>query len=739
MNGRLEIPMTGFRSARVISLVGVLAVIVARPAAAQWTPPMGIPTPPFGISEQAPAPNIFVDEANGDDGNPCTAAKPCATIPRSLAAGSVVSVIGQYTFAHSSPNTIVANGTASKPVFIEGGQLTSGDNELSGTYVIVEKGVSGGLNIRDTPDGGPTHHVVVRDEEFTGGGVAFAQWLGGDMSYFVALRTYIHDVGDMNTTTDQDAHCVGVGGPAHHVWVLDSTFTRCSGDGLQVNGGSDANGPLTHHIYAGRNIAVHNRQSGFWAKQSTYVVFSTNVVSEMRPNSGGNGWCFGGQYAAASLVIVNNRCTNSEGGVGIMSYDDGAPGGVIVVDNTFWNIHHTTSGSNIQDVWSGGAAIFMAGGLDRYIVNNTIYDVDGGIQIAQSSGSVTTMNNIIAKATREYIGYESPQPTFTNTLFDVAPTIAIQGAATVESAALLGVSKDLIGNPLFTDPTSANFTLKTGSPAIHAGVAVSLDSNFQSIHGVPLGVTLTGTPNMGAIDPLTGAAVPVATPPSTTPVATPPPATTTPTVPTPTTPTPTPTTPTPTPPSAPTAPPCLASAMPAAPTGLTLMSEGAGQIRVSWTKPSGCGVAASYVLEGSANPGGVDTTRSIPASSTTYQGGLQAGTFYMRVRAKNASGVGPASNELQVGGVPGAPSGLRSSIAGSTLTLTWSAPTSGGTASGFIVEMGSAPGLSDLASRTFSADTLSASGPMPSHTAYFRVKAVSVAGTSSASNEIKVK
>ena len=109
----------------------------------------------------------------------------------------------------------------------------------------------------------------------------------------------------------------------------------------------------------------------------------------------------------------------------------------------------------------------------------------------------------------------------------------------------------------------------------------------------------------------------------------------------------------------------------------------------------------------------------------------------MRVKARNASGVSPASNEIAVGGVPGPPSGLKAVVSGKTLTLSWNAPATGGTPSGYIIEMGSAPGLKDI-SGTFPGSTTSTTGVIPPQTSYFRVRAVSVAGTSDPSNEVKV-
>ena len=341
----------------------------------------------------------------------------------------MVTVRGKYAKSHTSPNTIEAQGTAAAPVFIQGGSFTA-TNELSGSYVIVERGAGVGWVIRDTGSAASTHHIVVRDTELVGGGIGIGPYLGAHVHDIVVLRTSIHDVGDMKVKTDVDSHCVSVG-VSDHVWILDSIFTRCSGDGVQVNGGRD--GPKLHHVYIARNVATNNRQSGFWAKQSADVVMSSNVVSNMRPGSGGPGNCIGAQYGAARIVFLNNRLSDCEYGIGLWSYDEGAPGGALIAGNVITNIHRTTTDGEAGSPWAGGAAIFAMGGVERVIVNNTIVDVDGGIQAPQSPGILRAGNNIIVQVKRAAMSFEgdgsAPKVESGYTLFDTPPTVLNGGAA----------------------------------------------------------------------------------------------------------------------------------------------------------------------------------------------------------------------------------------------------------------------------------------------------------------------
>jgi hypothetical protein len=76
---------------------------------------------------------------------------------------------------------------------------------------------------------------------------------------------------------------------------------------------------------------------------------------------------------------------------------------------------------------------------------------------------------------------------------------------------------------------------------------------------------------------------------------------------------------------------------------------------------------------------------------------VASGTYYVRVRARNASGTGAASDEIVVtvtGACPlaGSPSELTSSVAGSDVTLTWQPPAGVWRPTAYVIEAGSATG-----------------------------------------------
>lgn len=123
---------------------------------------------------------------------------------------------------------------------------------------------------------------------------------------------------------------------------------------------------------------------------------------------------------------------------------------------------------------------------------------------------------------------------------------------------------------------------------------------------------------------------------------------------------------------------------------------------------------------------------------------VAAGAYHVHVRAANAAGVGPSSNDVLVvvgGGsgpraLPGAPLNLTATAFNSEVTLRWAPPASGSPSS-YVIEAGSTPGGHDLASfSTGSSATAFHTSGVGRGVYYLRVRASSAAGVSAASNEV---
>ena len=715
----------------------LMAASIAR--GASWTPPVGIPPPSFGINEVAPAsPNPWTASTTGfyyvdatkaaatDDNNPYgTPAKPRQTIPTLLPAGADVELHGTYDTPHSSPSTIVVEGTTARPVFIRGVSAASRPLarrswEIQGTYAIVEN-----IEFGPTPDllntGSvvillPSSHVVLRNSELHGtlsdGGLGIVNWLvpygevytgPGVIDNVVIYNNSIHDNGDVNATFDQDVHGISVSDHVNHLWVVDNQIARNSGDGIQINA-ETGQGATTHHIYVGRNVSHDNKQSGFWTKYATDVIFSQNETYGHRPSNSSLGQCMGAQYAPDWVWFLFNHVHDCEYGVTQMS-DDGEVARTFIIGNVIENIH-ASQASDPTSGW-GPSAVMIAGGSERHVINNTIYNVDSGVNDGTTAGTLEIADNIISDITQAAASHilldyavAGTNTVMYNDLLFGNPRIDWGNGQVLVTASQLAQVHSLESDPQFVNAAGGDFHVAPTSPAVGAGEVNVAYTTFQQRYGLSIATDIQGTPRpptggytLGAYERACGSA-PV---------------------------------------------------VPGAPQGFTA-SHTSSTITLQWTAPAsiGCAAGPSYILEVGTSPGlsnlanapiGTATALSIPAT------GVPAGTYYFRVLAENTAGTSPASNEaaLSYGAAPGAPRGLVASLTGTKVTLTWIAPTTGGSATSYLLGIGSASGLTDLGSFPLASVSTTLTFPaLPKGTYYLSIRAENGTGISGPTNEAKL-
>jgi hypothetical protein len=176
-----------------------------------------------------------------------------------------------------------------------------------------------------------------------------------------------------------------------------------------------------------------------------------------------------------------------------------------------------------------------------------------------------------------------------------------------------------------------------------------------------------------------------------------------------------------------------------APTNVLAFMSG-GRLTLTWGAPAAGGAPTGYVVEaGSASGVANLATLGVNARSFTFNP-VPNGFYFLRVRARTAAEVGPPSAEamIVVGGVaspPGPPGFTSFSVSGSTVTLTWSAPTFG-MATSYIVEAGSDSGLANLGVLNTGNTNLTLTVPnVPNGMYYVRIRAVNALGRSIVSNE----
>lgn len=184
------------------------------------------------------------------------------------------------------------------------------------------------------------------------------------------------------------------------------------------------------------------------------------------------------------------------------------------------------------------------------------------------------------------------------------------------------------------------------------------------------------------------------------------------------------------------------TALPGAPVQLAPVVSG-NDVLLSWAAPPTGGAADAYLVAARSSPGAADLAVFDTGSVVTrFSASAPDGTYLVRIAARNACGIGPASNEMSVTigpAVPAAPSGLGYTLGpGRVVTLTWLAPTTGSLPASYTIEAGRATGLADLAVLSTGGPTTSLTIATPPGTYFVRARAVNAAGASAPSNEIIV-
>ncbi len=184
---------------------------------------------------------------------------------------------------------------------------------------------------------------------------------------------------------------------------------------------------------------------------------------------------------------------------------------------------------------------------------------------------------------------------------------------------------------------------------------------------------------------------------------------------------------------------------PAAPDPPTSLSIGATgtTLNLTWTPATTGSTPASYTVHIGDAPG----VTTLPVQTTTgtslslpIAGG---GTYFARVRAVNGYGTSVASPEASVtvatpNPKPGPPTGLSASFAGRTITIVWTAPTTGDPVTNYALEVGSAPGLSNLLVMPLGAGTSFSAPGVPDGVFWLRVRGSNAAGAGLPSENLGV-
>lgn len=179
---------------------------------------------------------------------------------------------------------------------------------------------------------------------------------------------------------------------------------------------------------------------------------------------------------------------------------------------------------------------------------------------------------------------------------------------------------------------------------------------------------------------------------------------------------------------------------PSAPSNLSAAARGRSAIDLTWRAPSSG--ASEYRIEVGSAAGRSDLQVVTTATTSFTLGDLSAGTYYIRVRARNAAGTSGASNEVTAtlapggGGRPATPANLTATREGNTINLRWQSRDS--STQFYRIELGTAPGKTDISSFTTGVTTSFSIAELPARTYYVRVRAGNDQGWSDPTPDVTV-
>ena len=175
------------------------------------------------------------------------------------------------------------------------------------------------------------------------------------------------------------------------------------------------------------------------------------------------------------------------------------------------------------------------------------------------------------------------------------------------------------------------------------------------------------------------------------------------------------------------------------PTTLTASATGT-TLHLSWTAASTGSTATSFAVAVGTAPG----TTTLPVQTTTAAAFdvvvPSSGVYYARVSAVNTFGTSLPSPEAEVtiaaaGGRPGRTPRPRAWTSGRSLGMEWDAPIGGDPVNNFALEVGTAPGLTDLLTLPLGVGRSFSSG-VPNGTFWLRVRGANDLGVGDPSEDI---
>ncbi len=505
--------------------------------------------------------NAKATDTNNAFGYP---SKPRLTIP------SITYPAGAYIEIAGGPYTtnVVAtmNGTAEKPIWLRGPSATAMPDMRAkislpnGKYAIIEN-----LNFNNFAgnavniSGMAANNLCVRNSKFQdlpfpGGSssvIASLPTQGGSIHDLVFYNNLFQNIGNWQATTDEDFHAIGPNlwgrtppTTQYNVWSLNNTAIRIAGSLNQFNGDQrDATRainevpprPITntnlqnfHHMYSGKNTMYQSRQAMGAPKFTTDAIYSQNVAYDNYSTSSaaGTGQVF--QEGSRYVWLLFNKYYNLT--FGIRQSNTGFPGveeadlRAYMIGNVIYDIHNKYGRvySDTNAFKPAQAITFEKANYKRYIVDNTFYNVGGGVNIGNQleaditgvSGNVFAGINGVDDNGDPDFHFTMLQPAGVNGTFldrsffqpradngkvtfkwaGALPSSVIGSLAALQTSSVAQCKNCWTGDPKFVDAATYNLRPQAGSPLIGKNTRHPVYDEFQARYKLNIAYDFDGKP-----------------------------------------------------------------------------------------------------------------------------------------------------------------------------------------------------------------------------------------------------
>lgn len=470
----------------------------------------------------------FIDEGSGQDSGRTygTPSAPRATLPSPIPAGSYVEVAGDYSNiiggvvpieAAGNGNTWAANTNG--PVFIVSNEsnpvrFTGAKNILFGTHLIVDgcrfnwlNASNSTMQIASTNASYQGSYITARNCEVdgfttgTGGAVGVASDSSGSpyVHHVCLYNLNIHTFGPTGTPDfDRDYQGVAISDMSEDIFVLECTINDVAGTGIAVSTGSSSLTPAKRVWVAGNHI-YNCWQSALWCKNGEHIIFSQNLIHDVKETAWSPSKGMGAQYFPESVWYLFNTVYNCRYAGRIASTNAASDGHIYFIGNLLYDLGLGIAPANSP--WDT-SAIHCEGSVYRYIVDNTIHNSLSGIHLSNTSNTPTTEihGNIVSEITHadgkhfysettalsgaeltENHWYDSGALALRNGYSGTAESDLAQWKSDTGSSV-----GDTEGDPLFTNAGTDDYTLQSGSPCVDTGEKHAVYTTFYNTYGISI-------------------------------------------------------------------------------------------------------------------------------------------------------------------------------------------------------------------------------------------------------------